>query len=218
MTSKAAKQRAAGLGGLRVRHLLGAALLAALLVYTAAFVLVLVVSQLDERRPADAIVVLGAAQYNGRPSPVLRARLDHALALYQDGLAPAILVTGGIGRGDSQSEAEVGRRYLIGHQVPDSAVIAQPQGRSTEASMTAVAAWLASRRQRSALLVSDPFHMLRLRLEARRTGLEAYTSPTETSPISDNPVLELQYVAAEALKAPIAWVRSLFPHHPAGTS
>lgn len=217
MTSKAAKRPPAPPGALRARHVLGAVLLAGLLVYTVAFVLVLVVSQLDQRRPADAIVVLGAAQYNGRPSPVLRARLDHALALYQDGLAPAILVTGGVGRGDSQSEAEVGRRYLIGHRVPDSVVIAQPQGRSTEASMTAVAAWLASRRRRSALLVSDPFHMLRLRLEARRTGLEAYTSPTDTSPISDNPVLELQYVAAEALKAPIAWVRSLFPRHAVGT-
>jgi len=179
------------------------------MVYTVAFVLVLIVSQIDERRAADAIVVLGAAQYNGWPSPVLRARLDHGLALYREGLAPTIVVTGGVGRGDKESEAMVARRYLLAHHVPDSAVVVQPQGRSTQASMTAVAGWLAGRGRRTAILVSDPFHMFRLRLEARRTGLAAYTSPTETSPISDNPVLELEYLAAEAVKVPVAWVRSL---------
>lgn len=179
------------------------------MVYTVAFVLVLIVSQLDERRAADAIVVLGAAQYNGWPSPVLRARLDHGLALYREGLAPTIVVTGGVGRGDKESEAMVARRYLLAHHVPDSAVVVQPQGRSTQASMTAVAGWLAGRGRHTAILVSDPFHMFRLRLEARRTGLAAYTSPTETSPISDNPVLELEYLAAEAVKVPVAWVRSL---------
>jgi uncharacterized SAM-binding protein YcdF (DUF218 family) len=181
--------------------------------YTVAFVLVLIVSQLDERREADAIVVLGAAQYNGWPSPVLRARLDHGLALYHEGLAPAIVVTGGVGRGDKESEAMVARRYLLAHHVPDSAVVVQPQGRSTQASMTAVAMWLGARGRRTAILVSDPFHMFRLRLEARRTGLAAYTSPTETSPISSNPVLELEYLAAEAVKVPVAWVRSLEPFH-----
>lgn len=179
------------------------------LVYTVCFVLVLAVSQLDERQNADAIVVLGAAQYNGWPSPVLRARLDHALVLYHERLAPTILVTGGVGRRDKESEATVARRYLLSHDVPDTAVIVQPQGRSTRASMTAVAGWLASQGRHSAILVSDPFHMFRLRLEARRTGLIAYTSPTETSPISNNPVLELEYVAAEAVKVPVAWVQGL---------
>jgi uncharacterized SAM-binding protein YcdF (DUF218 family) len=74
--------------------------------------------------------------------------------------------------------------------------------------MTAVAGWLQAAHLRRVILVSDPFHMFRLRLEARRTGLEAYTSPTESSPISDNPVLELRYLAAEAFKIPIAWVRA----------
>jgi len=183
------------------------------LVYTVCFVLVLAVSQLDERQNADAIVVLGAAQYNGWPSPVLRARLDHALVLYHERLAPTILVTGGVGRRDKESEATVARRYLLSHDVPDSAVIVQPQGRSTRASMTAVAGWLASQGRHSAILVSDPFHMFRLRLEARRTGFIAYTSPTETSPISNNPVLELEYVAAEAVKVPVAWVRGLELFH-----
>jgi uncharacterized SAM-binding protein YcdF (DUF218 family) len=173
--------------------------------------MVLVVSQQDQRRPADAIVVLGAAQYNGRPSPVLRARLDHALQLYREGLAPRIVVTGGVGRGDTTSEATAARNYLLHRKVPARAVIAQPQGRSTQASMTAVAGWLEAAHLRRVILVSDPFHMFRLRLEARRTGLEAYTSPTESSPISDNPVLELRYLAAEALKIPIAWIQAISP-------
>jgi len=183
-------------------------LLAAAIVYTVSLVMVLVVSQLDERQPADAIVVLGAAQYNGRPSPVLRARLDHALALYRDRLAPLILVAGGVGRGDTTSEAIVGRRYLIYHGVPADAVVAQGEGRTTMASMTAVSVWLRGRGLHRVILVSDPFHMFRLRLEARRTALEAYTSPTESSPISENPVLELRYLFAEGYKVPVAWIRS----------
>jgi uncharacterized SAM-binding protein YcdF (DUF218 family) len=178
-------------------------------VYTVALGAVLVTSQYDQRRPVDAIIVLGAAQYNGRPSPVLRARLDHAIALYREGYAPLIVVTGGVGRGDTTSEAIVASRYLLARDVPDDAVIAQPVGRNTTASMTAVGSWLRGRGLRRVLLVSDPFHMFRLRLEARRTALEAYTSPTESSPISDNPVLELRYLFAEGLKVPVAWVRAL---------
>jgi len=192
-----------------LRSIVGIGLLAAGLVYTVALAAVLVSSQRDQRRPVDAIIVLGAAQYNGRPSPVLRARLDHAIVLYREGYAPLIVVTGGIGRGDTTSEAIVGRRYLVAREVPDEAVVAQPVGRSTRSSMTAVGAWLRGRGLSRVLLVSDPFHMFRLRLEARRTALEAYTSPTESSPISDNPVLELRYLFAEGLKVPIAWVRSL---------
>lgn len=192
----------------RLRQALGVLLLLAVIVYTVGLVMVLVISQRDERGPADAIVVLGAAQYNGRPSPVLRARLDHALALYRDGAAPLVLVTGGVGRGDTTSEALVGRRYLVAHGVPAKGVVAQPQGRTTMASMSAVAAWLRARGFHRVVLVSDPFHMFRLRLEARRTDLIAYTSPTESSPISNNPALELRYLLAEGFKVPVAWVRS----------
>ena len=194
----------------QLRQAAGLLGLVAAIAYTIALVMVLVSSQRDQRRPVDAIVVLGAAQYNGRPSPVLKARLDHALGLYRDGLAPLIVVTGGIGPGDTTSEAIVGRRYLMAHEVPARAVVAQPQGRSTAASMTAVADWLRGRGLRRVLLVSDPFHMFRLRLEARRTALEAYTSPTESSPISDNPGLELRYLFREGFKVPVAWVRSLW--------
>lgn len=168
--------------------------------------MVLVASQQDQRRAVDAIVVLGAAQYNGRPSPVLRARLNHALHLYREGHAPRIIVTGGTGPGDTISEATVGRQFLVSHGVPFEAVVVQAQGRSTQASMTAVSEWLKQKGLHRVILVSDPFHMFRLRLEAQRTDLEAYTSPTEDSPISDNPVLELRYLFAEGFKIPVAWV------------
>jgi uncharacterized SAM-binding protein YcdF (DUF218 family) len=191
-----------------VRQMFGWLLLAAATVYTGALLMVLIVSQQDQRRAADAIVVLGAAQYNGRPSPVLRARLNHALHLYREGHAPRIIVTGGMGPGDTTSEATVGRRFLVTRGVPSEAVIVQAQGRSTQASMTAVGEWLEHEGLRRVLLVSDPFHMFRLRMEARRTNLEAYTSPTEDSPISDNPVLELRYLFAEAFKIPVAWFRA----------
>jgi uncharacterized SAM-binding protein YcdF (DUF218 family) len=191
------------------RALLGLALLAAVAL-VAAFVVVLTTATVDERRPADAIVVLGAAQYNGRPSPVLQARLDHALKLYRADLAPRVVVTGGVGRGDVESEATVGKRYLTARGVPASAVVLEAEGRSTGESMTAVAAWARKEKVKTVLLVSDPFHMARLRVEARRTGITAYLSPTTTSPISENPRRELEYLMAESWKVPVAWVRSLF--------
>jgi uncharacterized SAM-binding protein YcdF (DUF218 family) len=217
--------RGFGMGGVpvgrpllrRLSRAVGLFLLAAVSIYAVALVTVLVGSQQDRRRAVDAIVVLGAAQYNGRPSPVLRARLDHALRLYNEGYAPRIVVTGGVGRGDTTSEAIVGRHYLLARDVVPGDVVVQAQGRSTQASMTAVADWLEAEGLHSVLLVSDPFHMYRLRLEARRTNLEAYTSPTESSPISDNPVVELRYLAAEGFKIPVAWVRatlSPFTSHP----
>lgn len=186
----------------------GVLLVAAGLFYTVWLVMVLVASQQDQRHPADAVVVLGAAQYNGRPSPVLRARLDHGMRLYRDGLTPRIIVTGGVGRGDTTSEAMVGRHWLLAQGVPDSAIVVVPRGRSTYASMTDVAAWMHQRSLDTVLLVSDPFHMCRLRFEARRVALTAYTSPTPSSPISENPNLELRFLFWEALKAPVAWMRS----------
>ena len=168
------------------------------------------VSRVDERGAADAIVVLGAAQYNGRPSPVLRARLDHAIELYQAGFAPSIVVTGGIGSGDRVSEATVGHRYLRSHNVPDSAIVVRPDGRTTWESMQSVREWMHEREVSRMLLVSDPFHMARLRLEARRTGLSVLTSPTRTSPIVPGSRTEFGYLAEEALKLPVAAVYLMF--------
>ncbi len=187
---------------------LAAVLLAAVLVYASSFAFVAGTSRRDSREPADAIVVLGAAQYDGRPSPVFQARLDHAAMLYAQGIAPQIVLTGGVGTGDTASEAAVGQRYLLTRNVPDQALVVRPEGRSTEASIRSVAAWMREEGRESVVLVSDPFHMGRLRLEARRMGIEARTSPTRSSPISQNFRRELGYFASEALKIPIAWLRS----------
>ncbi|MFL5504100.1 MAG: YdcF family protein [Gemmatimonadaceae bacterium] len=166
---------------------------------------VLVWSSRDEARPAQAIVVLGAAQYDGRPSPVLRARLDHALDLWNRHLATLLILTGGTGAGDTTSEAAVGRAYARKHGVPDSAILVENAGRTTSESMRAVAGMLEVRGLQSALLVSDPFHMLRLRILARRFGFVPYTSPTQTSPISPNREERWKYIFSESLKAPLAF-------------
>lgn len=166
---------------------------------------VLVWSSRDEARPAQAIVVLGAAQYAGKPSPVLRARLDHALDLWNRHLASLLILTGGTGSGDITSEAAVGRSYAKKHGVPDSAILVENEGRTTSESMRAVAGMLEVRGLQSALLVSDPFHMLRLRILARRFGFTPYTSPTRTSPISPNREERWKYIFSESLKAPLAF-------------
>lgn len=188
-----------------VRRALAVAVVLAL-GWLTAFTWVVAASRQDQRRPAGAIVVLGAAQYAGRPSPVLLARLQHALALYREQLAPVIVVTGGIGRGDRESEATVARRWLVGEGVPLGAIVVRPEGNTTAASMTAVAAWAADAEVETLLLVSDPFHSARLRGEARRAGLTAFTSPTRTSPISERLGAELSYLFAESWKAPAVWL------------
>lgn len=160
----------------------------------------------DEARPADAIAVLGAAQYNGRPSPVFRARLDHAADLLQRGLAPLVLVTGGVGAGDTLSEAEVGRRYLVRRGVPLDAVVALPSAATTIASLQRVADWFDGHASRRVVLVSDGFHLLRLKILAGRRGLTAYTSPAPDSPIHANPRRNAGYILSEGLKVPVTWL------------
>lgn len=158
-------------------------------------------------RMADAIVVLGAAQYDGRPSPVLQARLDHAQLLYERGLAPYVLLTGGRGDGDTQSEAGAGRRYLVKRGVPDSMILHEDEGRTTFTSMHNAANRLVEVDGSAVLLVSDPFHMLRLSLLARLHGLAPQGSPTRTSPISNNPLLEFEYAVRESLAVPVDFAR-----------
>lgn len=158
----------------------------------------------DRAARADAIVVLGAAQYAGRPSPVLRARLDHALELYRAGLAPRMIVTGGMGTGDTTSEAEVSARYVRARGVPDTAIMLEREGRTTTQSLRAVADMMHGRRLQDAILVSDPFHMLRLRILAARLGVRVFTSPTRTSPIAANREQEWSYVFSESVKVPFA--------------
>ena len=160
----------------------------------------------DNARPASAIVVLGAAQYEGRPSPVLRARLDHAIELWHRGIAPRLILTGGRGPRDTTSEAEVGRLYAIRRGVASDAIALETAGRTTSESLHAVSRMLPAQKDRSVVLVSDPFHMLRLTIMARRLGLNSYTSPTTTSPISANTVESLRYVLGESIKVPLAFM------------
>jgi uncharacterized SAM-binding protein YcdF (DUF218 family) len=167
---------------------------------------VLIWSARDEARPAQAIVVLGAAQYAGRPSPVLRARLDHALGLWKRDLASLLILTGGTGTGDTTSEAAVGRTYAKKRGVPDTLILVENEGRTTSESMKAVAGMLEVRGLHTALLVSDPFHMLRLRILARRFGFTPYTSPTRTSPIDPNREQRWKYIFSESVKAPLAFL------------
>jgi uncharacterized SAM-binding protein YcdF (DUF218 family) len=137
----------------------------------------------DERRPADAIVVLGAAEYDGRPSPVFRARLDHAVALYKAGLAPFLVVTGGKASGDRTTEAAVAREFAIGHGVPEAAILVEDHGRTTLESLRSVGDMLRRRGLHDAVFVSDRAHMLRVLRMARDQGLTSFGSPTTTSPI-----------------------------------
>jgi uncharacterized SAM-binding protein YcdF (DUF218 family) len=159
----------------------------------------------DDARLSSAIVVLGAAQYVGRPSPVLRARLDHAIELWRRGLAPRIIFTGGFGDRDTTSEAAVGQRYALQRGVPASAILIENTGRSTSESLHRVAVLMETAPTRDVILVSDPFHMLRLSILARRYGMTPHTSPTRTSPISSNRREALKYVFSESVKAPIAY-------------
>ena len=164
------------------------------------------VGRRDEAQRADAIVVLGAAQYVGRPSPVLRARVDHAVSLWKRGLAPTLILTGGTGVGDTTSEAAVARKYAMSQGVPDRVIVIEIKGRTTSESMRAVARIMDDREQSSVILVSDPFHMLRLSILARRFGLEPYTSPTRTSPITLNREEHWKYMVSESVKVPLAYI------------
>src|SRR6266566_1088418 len=188
-----------------VRRILTVAFMAVFALWVISATAVLIWASRDEARPAQAIVVLGAAQYAGKPSPVLRARLDHALDLWNRHFASLLILTGGTGAGDTTSEAAVGRNYARKHGVPDSAILVENEGRTTSESMRAVAGMLEVRGLQSALLVSDPFHMLRLRILARRFGFTPYTSPTQTSPISPNREARWKYMFSESLKAPLAF-------------
>ena len=166
--------------------------------------LVMIWERLDTEKPAHAIVVMGAAQYDGKPSPVLRARVDHAIALWRRGLAPKLITTGGRGAGDTTTEAAVERRYAVAHGVPESAIMMEPESRSTRESLRNVAAML-GKDARDVILVSDPFHMLRLAILAHRFGLRPRTSPTPTSPITANRSAYWNYTLQESWKAPVAF-------------
>jgi uncharacterized SAM-binding protein YcdF (DUF218 family) len=140
-------------------------------------------SRRDEARPVQAIVVLGSAQYNGVPSPDLRARLDHAYQLWQRHLADVVVVTGGKQPGDRVTEATASADYLAGRGVPQASILREVGGRNSWQSLAASAAFLKQRKLFTVLLVSDPFHDKRISLMADELGLTPYVSPTRTSPL-----------------------------------
>lgn len=152
-------------------------------------------------RNADAILVLGAAQYNGRPSPVLKARLDHALDLYREGWAPRLIFTGGVGAGDTLSEGEVARRYAVEAGVPDSAILVDREGATSAASVDAAAVLMKANGLETALIVSDSYHMLRLVLLARRAGIRPYRAPAP-GPIDQDRATHRRYVLRESVLVP----------------
>ena len=135
----------------------------------------------DEAQPADAIAVFGAAEYDGRPSPVLRARLMHALALYREKLAPMMITLGGGEAGESHSEGGVGEDFLLAHGVPEPDIIAETRSRDTRQSAEQLAAIAKKNGLHSILVVSDGTHLFRIHALCERNGLRCYTSPRPES-------------------------------------
>jgi uncharacterized SAM-binding protein YcdF (DUF218 family) len=166
---------------------------------TAAYTVVEIVRQgdRDEARAADAIVVLGAAQYDGVASAVFAARLDHAVKLYQQGIAKVLIVTGGKLPGDRFTEAATARKYAMEHGVPARAILAEDRGRNTLESMEAVGAILRAHGLASAVFVSDRTHMLRVLRMATDQGVHAWGSPTPDSPSDLDPARKSQAILHE---------------------
>lgn len=180
-------------------------MVAAVVLYLAVtFVQVWMAARDDQARPAEAILVFGTAQYNGVPSPALAARLDHAIELYERDMAPVIVVTGGNQPGDQFTEATASANYLIKRGVPDEDVLREVSGTSSWQSLAAAANFLDDRSINDVLLVSDPFHSLRIRAMASELGLDGRSSPTKTSPIRG--MREARYMAREAVAVAVGRV------------
>lgn len=153
----------------------------------------------DEARPADAIVVMGAAEYDGAPSPVYQARLDHAFDLEERGLAPLVITTGGSGGDARYTEAGVGRDVLIQKGMAAAKILTESHGETTYQSVRAVARILQRRRARTCITVSDGFHLYRVKVLFKAFGIRAYGSPVPDSSIEDDPYLRRLYSLREML-------------------
>lgn len=152
----------------------------------------------DESRPADVIVVFGAAEYSGKPSPAYKRRLDHAAELYQRGLAPMIIATGGAGGDPRFSEGQVGRDYLVARGIPQDKVIAETEAEDTLESAARLAAIMRANGMKTCIASSDGYHMFRIKRMMRRQGITAYGSPS-VSPHSE------QWHAVEEVFKFMAW-------------
>lgn len=135
----------------------------------------------DETRPADAIIVFGAAEYSGRPSPIFKARLDHAYTLFRQGMAPLIITTGGAAEDPRFSEGGVGRDYLVLRGVPDSAIIAETQSSDTSESAARIANILRANHLHTCLAVSDGYHLFRVKQMLEKQGVTVFASPRPDS-------------------------------------
>jgi uncharacterized SAM-binding protein YcdF (DUF218 family) len=133
----------------------------------------------DQAAPSDVICVFGAAEYAGRPSPVLRARLDHALALYEHHIAPVLVTLGGSAPGDAYSEGQVGQAYLMANGIPETAIIAETQSRNTEEQALRIVAIARTNGYHRVVIVSDPTHLFRVREICASEGLQVLTSPRQ---------------------------------------
>ena len=158
---------------------------------------VVLASRTDDRGPAQAIVVLGAAQYDGRPSAVFSSRLDHAARLYANGVADVVAVTGGSRPGDRTTEAAAAADYLFAHGVPHESIIRVTDGTNTWESLAATARVLREQGRIDVVLVSDPFHALRSEAIAAEVGLDPTSSPTSDSPIQG--MAEIRQMARETV-------------------
>jgi uncharacterized SAM-binding protein YcdF (DUF218 family) len=167
----------------RIRRVAVAAFLIVFVYFLAALWLVYRTGNTDQARPVDAIVVLGAAQYDGRPSRQLAARLDHVVELWQQGYAPLVITTGGNRPGDRFTEAETSANYLTDRGVPAAAIV-QVGGSTSFGSLEQARDALRARGLERVLLVSDPYHSLRIRMISQELGLTAYVSPTDTSAVT----------------------------------
>lgn len=159
----------------------------------------------DQRPHSDVLLVLGASQYNGTPSPVLQARLAHALTLYKDGVARRIVTVGGKRPGDNFTEAASGKDWLVAKGVPASSVIAVGTGTDTWNSIQAVAREMRTHGWHTAVIVTDPWHSFRSREMANHAGIKAATSPTRSGPIVQQRHTELRYVVRET-GAYLSWI------------
>jgi uncharacterized SAM-binding protein YcdF (DUF218 family) len=180
------------------RKVIGFGLLLLVVYLVVTFVQVWQASRRDDARPAEAIVVFGAAQYNGRPSPVLKARLDHAAGLYERGIAPVIVVTGGNQPGDDTNEAGASADYLRReYGITEDAILRETASENSWQQMASAANELRKRGKEQVILVTDPFHAARVQAMADELGLDSHVSPTRTSPIGGT--RELKHFARETV-------------------
>lgn len=183
--------------GSLVSRVIAAAILAIVLLVASTALAIWWTARQDARPASDAIVVLGSAQYNGRPSSIFAARLEHAMKLYRAGVAPVIVTVGGKETGDRFTEAEAGRDYMAKNGVPAKALLAVPKGVDTLESMQDVAAVFATHGWHSAVLVTDPWHAMRAQKMAEDAGMDAVSSPTRQGPAVETRTTQFRYIVRE---------------------